>query len=471
MDSTYQEDIMTYNTKVPIWTIHFNGEGLISDDWKMWHNGYNRDELKNYFNTVIPAMLKNQTLREMAMPLVPQSPAVEHFECAMLNQFDTRFFYPIAISWWSDLAGLIEQTIDIPLAVIDSIVHGTCQILLYNNREQWGHSFWKNIIDIICKRYPTLNLTHFTVMCNNPDIAEIDSIPLITNQTIKQDSSHHTSHEHMRGAIKHKILNPVPNQINHDGARAWKFVCLLRRPTAVRWALSAELMKYKIEGECLMSMSCDMQLIEQNGPLFKNLGDGYYDYMRQNFWVDRQCVLTGYDDVHLKYNKSAALLTKYDKHYPFWIENDTNPLTNPITDPDIWKYTDTYLHVVSETFVTRNEGVCLSEKIFKPIWYMQPFIPIGTAHTLKALRNLGYKTFDTWIDESYDSIEDDTERFYAAVNSIKSFVDQDKSTLDRIMQEMLPTLEHNTTIIDRNNSNIYDQLRNDLNSRLRRNNL
>jgi hypothetical protein len=49
----------------------------------------------------------------------------------------------------------------------------------------------------------------------------------------------------------------------------------------------------------------------------------------------------------------------------------------------------------------------------------------GTPHTLATLRKLGYRTYDYAIDNSYDSIEDNTERFRAAVESVRKVFNQD----------------------------------------------
>jgi gas vesicle protein len=75
---------------------------------------------------------------------------------------------------------------------------------------------------------------------------------------------------------------------------------------------------------------------------------------------------------------------------------------------------------------------------------------------------LGYKTFDKWIDESYDTIDDQVERFYSAISSIKKFVDQDAETLDEIMKEILPVLEHNVQVLDHNNEHLYKDFKQSL---------
>lgn len=53
----------------------------------------------------------------------------------------------------------------------------------------------------------------------------------------------------------------------------------------------------------------------------------------------------------------------------------------------------------------------LSEKLFRSIIYKKPFIRLGMPHSLKRLREWGFKTFDgVLFDESYDDIEDCDER-------------------------------------------------------------
>ena len=51
--------------------------------------------------------------------------------------------------------------------------------------------------------------------------------------------------------------------------------------------------------------------------------------------------------------------------------------------------------------------IFISEKTWKPIMVGHPFIMVGNKNNLKFLKDLGYKTFDKWIDESYDDIEDE----------------------------------------------------------------
>ena len=66
---------------------------------------------------------------------------------------------------------------------------------------------------------------------------------------------------------------------------------------------------------------------------------------------------------------------------------------------------DTWLSVVSEASFGESDYECfLSEKTFKPIACNHPFIIAGNKGSLARLRELGYKTFSPYIDESYDNL-------------------------------------------------------------------
>mgnify|MGYP000079224382 CR=1 FL=1 len=69
--------------------------------------------------------------------------------------------------------------------------------------------------------------------------------------------------------------------------------------------------------------------------------------------------------------------------------------------------------------VNLESNVFISEKTFKPIAAMQPFIIVGSQHALKYLRKLGYKTFSPYINEHYDTIENNEDRFNAVWTEVE----------------------------------------------------
>jgi hypothetical protein len=69
--------------------------------------------------------------------------------------------------------------------------------------------------------------------------------------------------------------------------------------------------------------------------------------------------------------------------------------------------------VVAETSVDNNYSF-FTEKIIKPILARRLFVVFSGMNFLQNLKKLGYRTFDTVIDESYDAIEDNQQRWTAA---------------------------------------------------------
>jgi len=72
-------------------------------------------------------------------------------------------------------------------------------------------------------------------------------------------------------------------------------------------------------------------------------------------------------------------------------------------------YTNAYFNFVVETHFDNNTCF-LTEKTFKPILNLQPFIIIGNPGSLQLLKDLGYQTFSDVIRESYDEEIDHKDR-------------------------------------------------------------
>ena len=109
---------------------------------------------------------------------------------------------------------------------------------------------------------------------------------------------------------------------------------------------------------------------------------------------------------------------------------------------------DTWVSVVPEAAYGDSEGTLfLSEKIFKPIVCHHPFIILGNRGSLAKLREMGYKTFDGFIDESYDELPT-WERFPAIIEAIKK-VDAIENKLEWF-KSMQDIVEHNYQTLKKN---------------------
>jgi hypothetical protein len=104
-------------------------------------------------------------------------------------------------------------------------------------------------------------------------------------------------------------------------------------------------------------------------------------------------------------------------------------------------YKDSWVSVVSEPiFNDEDRAVFISEKTFKSIACMHPFIILGGRHSLQALRDMGYRTFEGFIDERYDSMSSH-DRMTAIINELKR-IDSIENKLEWFMG-MREILEHN----------------------------
>lgn len=99
----------------------------------------------------------------------------------------------------------------------------------------------------------------------------------------------------------------------------------------------------------------------------------------------------------------------------------------------------TWYSVVAETMMD-NRLFFPTEKTGKALISGKPFIVLSSRHFLKNLREIGFKTFSPWIDESYDEIEDESERIIAAH---RSFTELAKLDPLKVRQQLMPALEHN----------------------------
>jgi hypothetical protein len=105
-------------------------------------------------------------------------------------------------------------------------------------------------------------------------------------------------------------------------------------------------------------------------------------------------------------------------------------------------YLDSYVHITSETgFATTD--VFFSEKTFRPIVNLQPFLSIGNVNCLKELRDLGFKTFHPYIDESYDVEPNPIKRMQLLETELKKLANMSINKLHQLYYSMTDILIHN----------------------------
>ena len=106
-------------------------------------------------------------------------------------------------------------------------------------------------------------------------------------------------------------------------------------------------------------------------------------------------------------------------------------------------YSDAYLHITSETLFDSYSSPFLSEKTFRPILNLQPFIYLGNYRGLEEIRRLGFKTFDGFINESYDTEQDPKIRWMLIESEIARFANMSKEELHNWYYSLTDILIYN----------------------------
>ena len=146
------------------------------------------------------------------------------------------------------------------------------------------------------------------------------------------------------------------------------------------------------------------------------------------------------DGLHQKgyFSYTQHLLGGEDDYFGCALRND---YTANMTD----LYNDSYFNIVLETMIDidNSGGQFITEKTFKPIFNNQFFVAVSSHNHMAHLRELGYQSFGRVIDEHYDSIENNQERFEAVLALTKSLCAKPLSELHLIYHELQPEIHHN----------------------------
>lgn len=119
------------------------------------------------------------------------------------------------------------------------------------------------------------------------------------------------------------------------------------------------------------------------------------------------------------------------------------------------------IHILIETVYSLCEltheniklPVDVSEKTFKAVICKKPFVVFGIPNWLEGFRTLGFKTFSPFIDESYDTEEDNDKRLCLIVKELERLNRLPQTQIDRIEVECRDIVEHNYAVWKK----VYDQ--------------
>jgi hypothetical protein len=108
-------------------------------------------------------------------------------------------------------------------------------------------------------------------------------------------------------------------------------------------------------------------------------------------------------------------------------------------------YTEFLIDIVAETFTT-GRTFFPTEKTTRPMLMKKPFIVMGSKHFLTYLRQMGFKTFHDFWDESYD-VFDEKQRYEKILDLITTISHKSLDELGSMYDQMQKILDHNHDLI------------------------
>jgi len=166
-----------------------------------------------------------------------------------------------------------------------------------------------------------------------------------------------------------------------------------------------------------------------------------YEDLKDNVWFDRPDIVE--EGAKFIENKMFSIEYNYvvsvDNPTDVYIPNHNAP---SVTEHLIKSYLECFCAIINETRFAQPTAN-FSEKTLIPLSIGVPFILVAPPYTLEYVQKLGFKTFSKWWDESYDQIENHTDRMLQIFEIIDFINSKSVDELQTMRTEMQEVLEHN----------------------------
>jgi len=332
---------------------------------------------------------------------------------------ETRYFYPIRIQtseFFNKNKSLYYNT---PLGISDKVLqdikNNFCKVLFLFYFE--GQNTTQGRDELLIKQAELLSIKLSSLIY-------IDANMFNSFYRDKGVLSYfYNGWEYHHQPLNEQVVESIKNSIENKTSRNKKFVNFNRRAHLHRLFLTDMILGAGLEKEMILTMGA--------GPYKTDIPDSSSEILN-----DR------------KLDVFNERLQNVKKRIPITYDVTDFYSNNPV-DLSLKAHLDSYICITSETFFFRGRGhvnMFFSEKTFKPIVTLQPFIMVNYAHSLENLRRLGYKTFHPYIDETYDLIEEGDARLNAIFNEITRLSCLSDEELKQMMVNLLPILIHNEQV-------------------------
>jgi len=230
---------------------------------------------------------------------------------------------------------------------------------------------------------------------------------------------------------------------NTEPKRQKKFICFNKQPRSHRLQILSNIIKRNLRDQCHLSF--------------------YYEY--KSLRVSK--IRTLYPD--LDFTIDNLRIKNMKDEFPIKLtmqENESN--MHNLNQDDEYLFKSALFSLVTETLFnnsidyknneTHNYIHCFpcsfhSEKIWNAVRAKHPFVVASTPNFLKSLRELGYKTFHPYINESYDTIEDDQLRITAIMDEVERLCNMSDSETRFWLTNVHNITKHNYNLLMSRNVN------------------
>ena len=315
-----------------------------------------------------------------------------------------NFAHSLGIEIWSE-KNIGTSFLDyIPTITLDHLRQGQAKLLVYYGYEEdsiHGDSlfrlygeFTKKLLE---KKIPKENVIYSDANVILNEESDIDDIKMVvsnycTNTVDRYNNQHKNNLYH--GSHTKSIKNRQMWEDSVDTIRNKYFLCYNRLPKSHR---------------ALIVLSLDINNNLDKGIVsFPDYGMSSWDvveveedYLKSNHYG----YLINDTDITDTLEKHADNLKK---KLPLVLDKKDFTICHSVIDNIVPHYLDTYFTICTEShFESREESgnaIGFTEKTWKPILNFHPFIYVGNTGSLKKLKEYGFKTFEPFIDESYDGM-------------------------------------------------------------------
>ena len=282
----------------------------------------------------------------------------------------------------------------------------------------------------------SISINNIVFLTNNPKIEKTENIFNV---------NYYLNHMTVTYQNNSDRYNSIENL--NDDIRPYYFLSFNRNPKLHRQVLGSLLLKNNLLGKGMMSMGYDVEGIHK----FEHYMPTEYNWRTPIYSEQKIKEL----DLHRHMNEFKSMC-------PLLIENDITKKQIIDDHSAGWinikpkTYNKAYFSIVAgNSFDT--QWIHPDEKFWKPLGQFHPFIWLGPTGGIQHLKDMGFKSFSPYIDESYDTEEDCEKRMLMIVDEIKRLCSMDKKEIHKWYYSMKDILIHNWKRIVENDINpFYD---------------